>query len=347
MEPPVSRRPWWQRLRLSVRALMVLTLVIGGLIGWFIRCATIQREAVEAITAAGGSVRYDFQDDARPRLRNPSGTPSVPRWLVDLLGIDFFADVTTVSIQGPQGDAILGHIGRLHRLRWLTARSTPLTDAGLAHLAGLSELRGLSCSGSPALTDAGLARLSGLRRLEALDVEGISGIKGPGLSHLAGLDRLRYLVFYTETDAGLPSLSQLAGLRKLYIGMPDVSDEALDQLSRLTRLDELGFGGEAGSNAGLARLGSLTNLQVLQVWGPWLTDAGLARMPEMDRLRFFMVSASTSVTAGALNDLQRRMPSLRIGVNGPGRLRQAWDDFQKGAVVPESIPPGKAEKEGV
>jgi hypothetical protein len=35
---------------------MVLVLIVGGGLGWFVRRATVQRDAVEAITAAGGSV---------------------------------------------------------------------------------------------------------------------------------------------------------------------------------------------------------------------------------------------------------------------------------------------------
>src|SRR5262249_38890266 len=155
--PPLCRRPRWWQLRLSVRALMVLILVVGGGLGWFIRRATVQRDAVKAITAAGGNVVYDFQQNAA--RFSPSATPPAPgpKWLVGLLGVDFFADVTSVTIRTPQTDAILAHVGRLRRLERLDARSTRVTDAGLARLAGLSELRGLSCSGTPGLTDAGLA----------------------------------------------------------------------------------------------------------------------------------------------------------------------------------------------
>ena len=48
-------------LRLSVRELMVLVLVVGAGLGWMVRSARIQREAVEAIKSAGGTVRYDWE----------------------------------------------------------------------------------------------------------------------------------------------------------------------------------------------------------------------------------------------------------------------------------------------
>ncbi len=142
---------------------MVLVLIVGAGLGWFIRRAAVQRDAVKAIIAAGGSVRYDYQL-VGPHVgpSHPDGSLPGPKWLVGLIGVDFFANVTDVSIQEPQSDAILAHVGRLRRLKQISAGATRVTDAGLAHLAGLSELRMLSFSGTPGLTDAGLAHLASL-----------------------------------------------------------------------------------------------------------------------------------------------------------------------------------------
>jgi hypothetical protein len=57
---PVSR-PWRRYLRFSVRGLIVLVLVIGAGLGWIVRSARMQREAVAAIKNAGGSVSYDWR----------------------------------------------------------------------------------------------------------------------------------------------------------------------------------------------------------------------------------------------------------------------------------------------
>jgi hypothetical protein len=317
---------------------MVLVLVVGAGLGWFIRRAAVQRDAVKAIVAANGKVRYDFQQNVgSPR---PGGTSPGPKWLVGLIGVDFFADVTSVSIPGPQSDAVLAHVGRLRRLERLDARATRVTDAGLAQLGGLSELRMLSCSGTPGLTDAGLAQLSGLGRLESLSIEGPTSIEGPGLAHLAGLNRLRFLAIHIESEAGLASLSRLIGLRRLFINMPKVTDAALAQLSRVTWLEELAFGGETGSDAGMAHLTSLTNLDTLQVYGPWFTDNGLARVLEIDHLSTFFVSDTTSVTARELNHLQRQRPSLRLGINGSGQVSRARLVLLRSAFGPGAIRTG-------
>jgi hypothetical protein len=331
---PSPPRPRW-RLRLTVKALLALVLVIGVLLGWLVHRAKVQRDAVSAIRAAGGHVTYDFE---KAQWSGKSGGISPgPEWLVDILGVDFLANVIQVSFREAQSDEVLAQVGRLHKLERLDAQTTHITDVGLAHLAGLSELRSLSCMGSPGLTDAGLAALAGMRQLESLWIDDTSGVQGPGLSHLAELDRLTELVIHTETNAGLPYLARHVRLRKLFLDTEEVSDETLAQLAKLTWLEELALIGESGSDAGTAQLGSLSKLKTLQVSGPWFTDAGLDPISEMDNLSQFFVSDVTSVTPAGLNQLQRRRPTLRIGVNGTGWVDRAHTDLLRRAVGPGSI----------
>jgi hypothetical protein len=325
---------------------MVLVLIVGGSLGWFIHRATVQRDAVRAIEAAGGTVRYDFEQT--PSILTPSKPPG-PKWLVHLIGIDFFANVTSVSFRTsqkntiaytpPQTDAIFADIGRLPRLERLHANSVRVTDAGMAHLAGLTKLRSLGIEGTPGLTDAGLAHLAGLEQLEGLMIQGTMGIEGPGLAHLAGLKRLGFLMIDTRTHDGLDSLSQLTGLKKLFLGVANVTDEASVQLSRLTWLKELALGGEAGSNRGLAHLKALTNLETLQMYGPWIIDDGMAPVAEMEHLTTFFVADTTSVTPSGLYKLQQQRPGLRIGINGTGMVPKAHLDLLRHSVGPGAVPP--------
>jgi hypothetical protein len=53
MKPP--------HFRLTVRLTMVLVLVLAGCLGWYTHLARVQRQTVEAIKKAGGSVSYDWQ----------------------------------------------------------------------------------------------------------------------------------------------------------------------------------------------------------------------------------------------------------------------------------------------
>jgi hypothetical protein len=346
MEQPVSRRPWWRRLRLSVRFLMVLVLIVGGSLGWFIHRATVQRDAVRAIEAAGGTVRYDFQQS--PSFLTQSKPPG-PKWLIHLIGIDFFADVTSVSFRTspwnavvyapPQTDAILADIGRLPRLERLDAKSVRVTDAGMAHLAGLTKLRSLVIEGTPGLTDAGLAHLAALEQLESLWIEGTMSIEGPGLAHLGGLKRLEFLMLDIKNHNGMDGLSKLTGLKKLFLGVANVTEEASAQLSRLTWLKNLSLGGESGSNSGLAHLKALRNLEALNLHGPWVTDAAMVPVTKMENLKTFTVADDTSVTPGGLYDLQKQRPALDMGINGTGLVPKAHLDLLRRSVGPGAVPP--------
>ena len=77
-----------------MRGLIVLVVIIGAGLGWIVREAHVQRDAVEAIRKAGGSVTYDWEWTGRHRI--PGGKPWAPTWLVDLIGFDYFGHVTSV-----------------------------------------------------------------------------------------------------------------------------------------------------------------------------------------------------------------------------------------------------------
>ena len=64
-------------------------------------------------------------------------------------------------------DAGLKHVKGLTQLRDLYLDETKITDAGLEDLRGLTELRTL-CLGDTQVTDAGLANLKGLTQLQEL-----------------------------------------------------------------------------------------------------------------------------------------------------------------------------------
>jgi hypothetical protein len=85
---PVGR---WRNPRLIVRTMIALVLITGAGVGWLIRSARIQRETVLALQKNGGAVNYNWEViDGKPI---PDGKPPVPRWLVDLVGIDYFGHV--------------------------------------------------------------------------------------------------------------------------------------------------------------------------------------------------------------------------------------------------------------
>jgi uncharacterized membrane protein/YHS domain-containing protein len=113
---------------------------------------------------------------------------------------------------------------------WLQANaslaSTNFGDAELARLAPLgANLRWLDLAGTR-VTDAGLAHLAGMTNLTRLHLER-TGIGDAGLGQLTGLAGLSYLNLYgtAVTDAGLAQLQPLRQLRQLYLWQTRVTPE--------------------------------------------------------------------------------------------------------------------------
>ena len=162
---PVSR-PWRRLLRFSVRGLIVIVLVVGGWLGWIVRSARIQREAVAAIRKTEGLVLYDWQwKDGREFV---GGGPSAPKWLVNTFGADYFNNVAAVCLIRASEEQLI-HVGKLGRIQNLMLSEPDMPDAWLAHLTGLTNLSQLFLY-SGHVTDAGLAHLEGLTNLSELDL---------------------------------------------------------------------------------------------------------------------------------------------------------------------------------
>ncbi len=94
--------------------MLVLVVVVGGWLGWIVRCARVQGEAVAIIGKAGGMVEYNWE--LSNGIRNPNAKPWAPKWLVDRIGIDYFGTVVRIHIGSKTTDAELAQIGRLRDL---------------------------------------------------------------------------------------------------------------------------------------------------------------------------------------------------------------------------------------
>ncbi|MGO9465542.1 MAG: leucine-rich repeat domain-containing protein [Isosphaeraceae bacterium] len=288
MEPlaanPVGR---WRYPRLSVRTMIALVLITGAGVGWLIRSARIQREAVAALQKNGGAVNYNWEViDGKPI---PGGKPPVPRWLVDLVGIDYFGHVTDVT------------------LMWTT--SVP-PDARIAPLEQLTRLEGVHVFAP--FGDAELARLEGLKNLSALTLGG-ADVTDLGLRHLKGLHSLSVLSLVgTEiTDAGLARLGGLTSIHYLDVGRTQVTDAGLPHLKGLADLSFLDLYDTRVTDRGLAHLKGLSNLTFLRLESTRISDAGLAHLKGHAKLSRLDLR-HTQVTADGVNDLKHALPRLTV-----------------------------------
>jgi hypothetical protein len=159
--------------------MIVVVLVIGIGLGWVVRQAHVQRDAVAAIEESGGIVRYRWEHGNTFARR-----PWAPSWLVDLIGVDFFGHVFDVNLSGSSRptDTTLAEVGRLNQLQRLWLNDASVTDAGLPHLKGLTNLSTLGLGGAQ-VTDAGLAHLKGLTKLSRLGLNGTQ-VTDAGMSEL-------------------------------------------------------------------------------------------------------------------------------------------------------------------
>jgi len=123
--------------------------------------------------------------------------------ILDLSGLQQLEKIIVTINDGPGRDAEmagrdadLAWVAQVSGLRWIQGIYGPeFSDAGMAHLAGLTRLERLSLGGGN-VTDAGLAYLADKTELSSVTLEG--DITDAGLRYFEGLPRLSLLRIDTE-----------------------------------------------------------------------------------------------------------------------------------------------------
>src|SRR5262245_21299145 len=137
-DPPKTRRPHSRRLRFTLRLLLgLVTLLCIGLGVWTHR-AREQRRIVEKIERSGGIADYDYL-----RVRDGSiiDHSPLPPWLINLLGQDFFHNVTSVGVHKTKD--LVRALARLPRLQSVMIKVSELDDDDLepvTYLGGVQTL---------------------------------------------------------------------------------------------------------------------------------------------------------------------------------------------------------------
>ena len=200
-EPPqsaatLSRFVWRRLLQYRLRTLLIVTTVVAAGLGRWSHKARQQREAVEWVQRIGGGVNYDYELDD---LHDP---PHTPKWLVEVLGVEYFANVKVISLAG---------------------RGRQVTDLELKHLEGLKALELLNLSGT-CVTGAGLEHLNASTTVDALSLR-FSEVTDAGLKYLKALNLLTLDLRNTKvTDAGVEHLKNLTTLQEVWLDNTQVTD---------------------------------------------------------------------------------------------------------------------------
>ena len=302
LAPSPNPRRWF---RISLRALMALVLVVGGLAGWMAQAIRTQRAAVAAVERDGGYFRYDWRSDPGPGGPGTAEEPGAPRWRRRWLGDELFQAITRVCgrdlksaatieavarqdrleclilIDEAGDDVRYDDLRRLRRLRYLEIRGDGLGAAKLAVISRIDSLRTLDIESSR-ITDAAIAPLARLPDLSHLRCFQTPNLTDAGVARvLAGVPRLRRLsVRFTEPPAATSrQLARSHGeLETLDLGYSPVTDADLAAIGRLTRLRELKASSERITDAGLAHLRRLVGLRKLDLSHAPITDSGLAHL---------------------------------------------------------------------
>ena len=200
-----STRTHKRRFQFSLRTLLLLTAAVAVGAGLFKRQsdgARAQRAAAERIRQLRGYAYYDYQVDTSGSHYKviPNATPPGPKWLHDLLGVDFFCKVKVVdffecganpkhtvedyaafeSLKGLEmivnfdSDLCLEgvrHWRRLPKLRSLTIEQTGLSDSQLEPLCQLTQLDELRLTFNE-ISDSGAMKLRSMTALKHLDLRG-------------------------------------------------------------------------------------------------------------------------------------------------------------------------------
>jgi hypothetical protein len=157
-----------KRFQFSIRSFLLLAIAVAVPCSWLaveMKKASNQKAYVATIRGNGGEAWYLDVQLQVPSI-SPAAAATERKWLRDLLGEDFFYDVTSVNMDATVTDlsvtnADLKPLAQLPQLRSLFFHrlyKPKLTDDGLDHLRSLSHLRFLDLRGS-SVTDAGVEKL--------------------------------------------------------------------------------------------------------------------------------------------------------------------------------------------
>ncbi len=353
---PSWRSPrFWAKLCAGIVG-VVLAIGAGGAFGlrWN---ASAQRDAVAAIKEAHGSVLYDWEEDGAIRSSSPvfaipgfpdwmiawcrfgaraeEGGPDAPAWLVSLLGVDCFGNVTSVRLPGRAPADSLALIGRLKRLKSLRLSGLVLTNrqsleflanldqledltlvrsrlrpGALSHLAHLKKLQSLNLMGTN-VDNAALASIEGLAELTELNLSG-TAIDGAGLASLGKLSKLEDLNLDRTAidDRGLSVLAKLPALAHLSLYGTKLTGAGLVHLKGAQRLEELRLEGTQLRDESLVNLASVTSLKVLELKGTAVGDAGMKYLKRLTNLEELTLDR-TAITDAGLAQLTA-LPHLMI-----------------------------------
>ena len=240
-----------RRKRFTLRSLLLIVIVFA-LLANHARVTIRQQRAVATVRHLGGSVHYDYEVDEQCGI-DPSRRSCLPEQVVHLFGLDWAHSVAAVNLayrtEGGRGirnkdvtEDTVECIRGLPDLRVLVATQEQVTDNSMESIGRQKRLERLHLSNVRRVTDAGVAHLCGLSRLRSLHLTN-AAISDRSVEFVCSLQQLKTLSLrgIPLSEGAFENLAQLQQLEALEIGMAncDLSPHALTELSRLSALRHL------------------------------------------------------------------------------------------------------------
>jgi Leucine-rich repeat (LRR) protein len=215
-----------------------------------------------------------------------------------------FPELRMLRLDGtPIGDAGLAAVPG-PKLDELYVSHTKVTDTGLEILDRLPHLVGLGL-GETTITEATIARVAKLVELRTLV---LSKTRTEQLGSLGALHRLERL-YLNDTyldDTGFANYGKLTRLRVLHVDTTNISNASFDVLRGFTRLEELTIG-DTRVEPDVTRL-ELPHMHTLSLVGLELHDTDLAGLAHLTALAGLDLSGTEVTDPSAL----ALLPNLRV-----------------------------------
>lgn len=163
---------WRCRCQYSLRTLVLACTFLAVLLAWATSKANRQRRAVAFLKQCGDCVLYDYEQTdlvLAPYFAEHPPTPPGPKWLRQLLGVDYFANVVYVQSSGVLSDADLRFLHDVPELEVLHFTDRNVSDDDVTHISSCHRLKRLTLNGTN-ISKVGLLRLCALKNLELLDL---------------------------------------------------------------------------------------------------------------------------------------------------------------------------------
>jgi Leucine-rich repeat (LRR) protein len=295
---PEQTKPKLRWYQFSLRTLLLFVTAVAVFMSWFaVKMKQAQRQ--KEIVGKLGFVVYDYELDKDGNF-NGDAKPHVPDWMVNLLGIDFFANVVEVArLNGKYGeDETLEILDELPELRKIELSPSDITDKLLEKLSILKSLRSL------------VIMSGGIFDAENITSREIAPARIASLKTLSNLEELR-LDSEQIMDAEIGVLKDLPRLKVLSLKETKITDTGLQNLKNLSHLEHLELDGEHLTDAALECLQNLKSLRYLSIDFESFTSVGLKHLTRLNQIQDLFISGS--LENGDL-DLQclAELPQLKI-----------------------------------